>query len=150
MINSMLNHDVDLFQLVEALTNPEFYSKTRISNNGLKCVIPKPHNLYTIKDDNGKVIEWDMELVYTPFKKEDVKASVCDSILSVEIGSENIKKDPNLVYQGISNQYTKFAISLPENVDLEKISASLDEGMLKIKMPVKPEEKKVSRQIPLC
>ena len=107
------------------------------------------YNLYTVKSEDGKITEWKIELVYTPFKKEDISVNVSGGLLSVEIGTENKTKDKDFVYQGISNQYTKFSFSLSDKIDTDNITAKANDGILTITMPVKEIVPKPTRKIEL-
>lgn len=106
-------------------------------NRGLKKLISKPHNLMTRKDENGNIVSFSLEVVYTPFKKSDVKVKVFDNVLTVTCGSENNIKDPDMIYCGISNQSYTFSIPLTDNVDLEKITARAEDGILYLDLPIK-------------
>jgi HSP20 family molecular chaperone IbpA len=57
----------------------------------------------TRKDENGNIVSFSLEVVYTPFKKSDVKVKVFENVLTVTCGSENNVKDPDMIYCGISN-----------------------------------------------
>ena len=85
---------------------------------------------------------------YTPFKKSDVQVKVVDNSLSVRCGSENLEKDEDIDYCGISRQSYEFRLPLSETVDSRAISAKADDGMLYITLPAKKvEEKKEDAQI---
>lgn len=140
----------DIFNAMSIASDPRIMDANRVQNSGLKGLISKPHNLYTIKNKDGEVTEWKMEMVYTPFKKNDISVKITDNVLSVEIGTENKKEDMNLVYQGISNQYTKFSLMLSDKIDTENVSANADDGILTITMPVKKAVPQVARQISIC
>ena len=139
----------DMFNLLNIACDPKIMDTNKVQNTGLRGLISKPHNLYTVKDEKGDVSEWMMEMVYTPFKKSDISVKVTDNVLSVEIGTENKADDDTLVYQGISNQFTKFSLSLSDKIDTDKITAKADDGILKITMPVKKVIPQETRQITL-
>ena len=139
-MNELLFHDPfsNMFKEMEALMDFEFKRESR----GLKKWIKKPHNLITRKDENGKVIGFALEVVYTPFKKSDVKVEILDGILTVKCGSENKVKDEDMDYCGISHQSYEFSIPLSDTVDSKKISAKADDGILYINLPVKEIKEK--------
>lgn len=117
------------------------------SNIGFKKIISRPHDLTFMKDDKGNTIGQKLSLVYTPFKKDQIKVSVVDNTLSVSIGGEEkvekSEKDGEIIYKGISSQSTRFSLVLTDKVDKEKIKAKAEDGMLSIELPfVKEEEKK--------
>lgn len=134
----------DIFRMIDLMSHSS-ETPNRVSTSGLKGIISKPHNLYSIKDENGEIVEWQIDTVYTPFTKDDISATVSDGVLSVEIGGKNKEADPNLVYGGISNQYSKFAIRLADSIDFDNITTSAVDGILKIKLPVKKQPVAPSR-----
>lgn len=85
---------------------------------------------------------------YTPFKKSDVHVKVVDNSLSVRCGSENLEKDDDMDYCGISRQSYEFRLPLSETVDAKLITARAEDGMLYITLPAKKvEEKKEDTQV---
>lgn len=128
----------DIFRMIDLAYHSDD-TTNRIPTYGLKGIISKPHNLYSIKDENGEITEWQIDTVYTPFTKDDITATVSDGVLSVEIGNKNKEPDPNIQYCGISNQYSKFALRLSDKIDTDAITTSASDGILKIKMPVKKQ-----------
>ena len=122
------------------MLNP--FGERNISGSGLKTIIKRPHNLINVTDDNGEVVAQRLEVVTTPFKKDDVKVSVLDNILSVNCGSENIKDETfeNAIYRGISNQSYTFSLKLAPSIDQTKITAENSDGVLKINLPLKQKE----------
>jgi len=116
-------------------------SEQRLSNNGLRQIIKRPHNLYSIKDDKGNVIKNKLEVVTTPFKKSDVNVSILDGVLTVECGPSNhVDEDAeSMVWHGISSQSYKFSLKLSERIDQNKIEAKVEDGILTIDMPFYPD-----------
>lgn len=120
----------------------------KIENVGLKS-IPRPHNLVNIKNDDGKVVAQELRVVTTPFSKDDVKVKVCNNMLSVTCGSENIKVKDNeeYIFKGISSQTYSFTLSLTPAVDQQKITAENKDGVLKINLPLIVEDETNSKEI---
>ena len=125
-----------IWELMDALARP-FDDKRNIMNYGLKSVIKRPHNLINVKDKDGNVIGQRLEMVTTPFKKEDVKITVKDNVLTVKCGTENVKNEENedVVYRGISAQSHVFSLSLAPTIDQSLITAENKDGILKINLP---------------
>ena len=125
-----------IWELMDALARP-FDDKRNIMNYGLKSIIKRPHNLNNVKDKDGNVIGQRLEMVTTPFKKEDVKITVKDNILTVKCGTENVKSEENedVVYRGISAQSHTFSLSLAPTIDQSLITAENKDGVLKINLP---------------
>ncbi len=85
-------------------------------------------------------------------KKEDVDVSVDKNVLTISgkrESSEEVKEDD---YYRVESAYGKFSRSftLPENVDVEKIQASSEDGVLEIAIPkqevIKDSTKKIKIQ----
>lgn len=125
-----------IWELMDALARP-FDDKRNIMNYGLKSVIKRPHNLINVKDKDGNVVGQRLEMVTTPFKKEDVKITVKDNVLTVRCGTENVKNEENedVVYRGISAQSHTFSLSLAPTIDQSLITAENKDGILKINLP---------------
>jgi len=137
-----LFNDMDnMFNWMDAMFN---YQLPSIGNRGLKPIISRPHNLITKRDENGKVTGYAIEVVYTPFRKDEVKVEVEDHNLTVRCGAENKVKDDNMDYCGISYQSYKFTIPLANDIDENAIDAKAEDGILKIQLPVKKVEEKAT------
>lgn len=134
----------NMFKRMDAMMS---YPLSAIENRGLKSLIKRPHNLITKKDDNGNVIGHAVEVVYTPFKRDEVKVEVLDHVLTVKCGSENLAKDESMDYCGISRQSYEFSIPLAETIDCTAITAKAEDGVLYIDLPVKKIEEK--KNVPL-
>lgn len=107
MFNIMEIHD-PIWELMDVFSGHPF--KEKVANTGLRNCIGRPHNLINIKDDNGNVIAQKLMVVTTPFKKDEVKVSVLNNILTVKCGMENKadNKNEDTVYRGISQQMYEF------------------------------------------
>ena len=90
-----------MFGSIKAMMDEAFGNE--FQHRGLKQLISKPHNLITKKDKDGNVESFDLEVVYTPFKKSEVKVSVNDNVLTVTCGTDNKEKDEEMIYCGISH-----------------------------------------------
>lgn len=141
----------DMFRMADALTL--YPAKERsLENNGLKRLISRPHNIVNVTNKEGEPIAQRLEVVTTPFKKNEVKVSVDkNNMLTVECGTEKEIKDPlegtpmdeendNYVYKGISTQTYSFSIKLGDNVDKDAIKAKNDDGVLVVTLPFKKKE----------
>ena len=133
---------------IASMFNRSSKSLTRLEK-GLQC-INRPHNLYTWKDKDGNIVGNRLSVVTTPFKKDQVHVTIEDNILTVECGndSDEVKKDGEVeVYHGISSQSYRFQLRLSDKIDLTKVEATNEDGILDIKLPFKPEEKEESKKI---
>lgn len=131
-----------VWDIFDFLSRPQRIGEMKTKSSGLKDYIHRPHNLINIKDEDGKVIAQRLEVVTTPFNKNDVKVSITDNVLSVNCGNENIEKNDNedIIYQSLSYQSYSFAIKLSPSINQSKISAENNDGVLKITMPLKTIE----------
>lgn len=139
-MNNIYIHDpwAQLFGATMAMFDDAF--GTTFQNRGLKQLIHKPHNLLTKKDKNGNIESFSLEVVYTPFKKSDVKIEIKDNILTVHCGAENKEKDEEMIYCGISHQSYTFSLPLTKDVDITNIKAKAEDGILYITIPMKKPE----------
>lgn len=70
-------------------------------------------------------------------KKEDVKVSVDNGVLSLRGERKQEKEDKNKKFHRVERFYGSFtrSFTLPENVDETKIAASFKDGMLNLQIP---------------
>jgi HSP20 family molecular chaperone IbpA len=157
----------DMWQNMIALAEYPLNGKT-LKDIGLRKLISRPHNLINVKDKDGNVIAQKLEVVTTPFKKDDVKLSVKGNVLTIECGSMNVvqnaetpdsqdgievademkevTEDQELVstddyiYKGISTQSYTFSLKLGENIDKGAIKAKNQDGVLTVTLPYKKGE----------
>jgi len=85
MLTTILDEMDNMFKRVDALFN--YPRSSTFANQGLKTIIRRPHNLITKKDKDGNVESYSIEVVYTPFSKDEVKVEVLDRVLTVKCGS---------------------------------------------------------------
>lgn len=136
------------FNVANAMLSYPKEAAKRLANVGFRQ-IKRPHNLITLKDGDGNVTGYSIETVYTPFKKSDIDVTVDKGSLTVKCGSKSEEsgssKDKTMNHCSISYQSYEFTLPLMEDVDTGKISASAEDGMLRITIPLKkvvPEEEK--------
>ena len=149
-MNELMMHDqfmpfTNMFRNLEAMMDFDFGRESK----GLRKWLHRPHNLMTKKDKDGKIESYQIQIVYTPFKKDEVNVQILDNVLTVKCGAENKIKDEDMDYCGISHQSYEFSIPLSDSVDTAAIEAKAEDGMLYITLPVKKtsEDKKVPLQI---
>ena len=135
----------DMWQNMVALTEYPFNGKT-LKDIGLRKLITRPHNIVNVTDPKTKeVIEQRLEVVTTPFKKNQVQVQVADNTLTISCGDvEDVCKKPNeddpeeaYLYTGISSQYYTFSLKLSDKVDKSKIRAKNEDGILTVTLPFK-------------
>ncbi len=98
------------------------------------------------------VSESEAELVFTVelpgFEKDDVDISLENGLLTLS-GERKFDEDNRNAYRRVERWYGKFfrSFRIPTAVDAEKISASLKNGVLTLRLPKKAEAR--PRQIPV-
>jgi HSP20 family molecular chaperone IbpA len=140
----------DMWQNMLALTEYPFNNGKNLMNTGLRKLIGRPHNLVNVTDKDGNIIEQRLEVVTTPFKKEDVAVQVSGNTLTVKCGSEEDelkekgdeegKPVERYLYKGISEQYYTFSLKLSDKIDKAAIKAKNQDGVLTITLPYKKWE----------
>lgn len=131
----------DMWRSMDALMRYPF-EENPLATNGLKSLIRRPHNLVNVKDDDGNVIAQRLEVVTTPFAKDEVKVSVEGNVLTVACGETNKeeKTEDEYIYKGISSQSYTFQVRLGNSVDKTAIKAKNVDGVLTVMLPFKKKE----------
>ncbi|HQH40200.1 MAG TPA: Hsp20/alpha crystallin family protein [Bacteroidales bacterium] len=93
--------------------------------------------------------EYQMELSVPGFDKKDISLSVEDHVLAIK-GQHKKENQENSVYhrrEFAGGEFSRF-FELSDDIDTEKIEATHENGILKIRLPKKPEAvKKAPREI---
>lgn len=131
----------DMWRSMDALMRYPF-EENPLATNGLKSLIRRPHNLVNVKDDDGNVVAQRLEVVTTPFAKDEVKVSVEGNVLTVACGETNKeeKTEDEYIYKGISSQSYTFQVRLGNSVDKTAIKAKNVDGVLTVMLPFKKKE----------
>lgn len=97
------------------------------------------------EDDKEYVIEAELP----ELKKEDVKVSVQDNVLSISGERKSEKEEKNKRYHRVERQYGRFvrSFALPEDCDGSKVAAEYKDGVLKVRLPKSEKEKPKSVQV---
>ncbi len=82
-------------------------------------------------------------------KKEDLKITLQDNILTIEGEKKNVKKEEEREYFVTERNYGSFkrSFTLPEDIDSEKVNAKFENGVLSIILNKIEEEAPVERVI---
>ena len=90
-----------------------------------------------------------IELAAPGLKKDDFRVSVERDMLTISTETKNENLSEGRTYNRKEYSYSAFtrSFTLPESADIEKISASYNDGILKLELPKKEEAKVVARQI---
>ena len=138
----------DMWRSMAAMMQYPFNEEKTIEKAGLKSLIGRPHNIVDVTDKDGNTIAQRLEVVTTPFKKDEVKVSVKSNFLTVECASQEEEEDlaepeekENYIYKGISSKNYEFSVKLGEKIDQDNIQAKNQDGILTVTLPFKKEEK---------
>lgn len=93
--------------------------------------------------------EYLVEAALAGFKKEDIELSVEDKHLCIasKSSNENVVKNENegYVFKELSSKSFRRVIPFPKNIDEEKITATLENGFLTVKVPKASTHDKLKR-----
>lgn len=83
-------------------------------------------------------------------KKEEVKVEVTDDALVIQGERKREHKEDHKGYHRWERSYGQFyrSIALPEGAKTDQVKAELQDGLLKVSVPV-PQAEKKSRQVPI-
>ena len=104
---------------------------------------------YDVKRYDDKTV---VEFAVAGFKKSDIGIEVENGIISIRGQITSDKKDPaEFMRKGISKRNFEYSFSLSEWVDEDGINANVEDGILSVVIPNKPEaiEKKKKKEIPI-
>ena len=93
--------------------------------------------------------EYDIRAELPGVKKEDLDIDLNDNYLTIRATKSEEKHEDEKCYKKSEFRYGEFSRSvyLPQDVDIEKIDATLEHGVLKIKAPKVFKEKETIKKI---
>jgi HSP20 family protein len=88
------------------------------------------------QDDHEYLLKADLP----EMKKDDVRVTVEDGILSVSGERKSVKEDQKKKFHRIERSFGTFrrSFTLPENADSTKVTAEFRDGVLKVHLPTTP------------
>jgi HSP20 family protein len=97
------------------------------------------------EDDRGYLLKADLP----EMKKDDVKVTVEDGILSVSGERKGEKEDHKKKFHRIERSFGTFrrSFTLPEDADSTKVTAEFRDGVLKVHLPTTPVAKSKASQV---
>ena len=97
------------------------------------------------EDDQGYLLKADLPET----KKEDVKVTVEDGILSVSGERKSVKEDQKRKFHRIERSFGTFrrSFTLPEDTDSTKVTAEFRDGVLKVHLPTTAIERSKATQV---
>ena len=99
------------------------------------------------EDDHGYLLKADLP----EMKKDDVRVTVEDGVLSVSVERKTEKEDHKKKFHRIERCYGTFrrSFTLPEDADSTKVTAEFRDGVLKVHLPTTPVAKSKAIQVKL-
>jgi HSP20 family protein len=99
------------------------------------------------EDDRGYLLKADLP----EMKKDDVRVTVEDGILSVSGERKGEKEDPKRQFHRIERSFGNFrrSFTLPEDADSMKVTADFRDGVLKVHLPTtaRPKSKAIEVKV---
>jgi HSP20 family protein len=97
------------------------------------------------EDDHGYLLKADLP----EMKKEDVRVTVEDGILSVSGERKSEKEDQKRKFHRIERSFGNFrrSFTLPEDANGSKVTADFRDGVLKVHLPIMPIAKSKAIEI---
>ncbi|MDQ0965209.1 HSP20 family protein [Flavobacterium sp. W4I14] len=131
--SSLLPGFNDIF---ESVLGDTFFTDRRLSNVPAVNISESPDHYH-------------IELAAPGLKKDDFRVSIERDMLTISTETKNENLSEGRTYNRKEYSYSAFtrSFTLPESADIEKISASYNDGILKLELPKKEEAKVVARQI---
>jgi HSP20 family protein len=90
-----------------------------------------------------------LELAAPGLKKEDFKIELKGDLLSISTAHQSEQDAEGRTYNRKEYSYSAFqrTFTIPDGADADKIQAAYTDGVLRLELPKKEEQKTVSRQI---
>jgi HSP20 family protein len=84
-------------------------------------------------------------------KKEEVKVELTDDALVIQGERKREHKEDHEGYHRYESSYGQFyrSVPLPQGAKTDQVKAELQDGVLKVSVPVQQAEKKKSQQVPI-
>src|SRR6266496_3926448 len=97
------------------------------------------------EDDQGYLLKADLP----EMKKDDVRVTVEDGILSVSGERKSVKEDEKKKFHRIERSFGTFrrSFTLPEDADSTKVTAEFRDGVLKVHLPTAPVARSKATQV---
>ena len=102
-----------------------------------------PYNISYLKDEMGNPTFYRLDVALAGIGKDNVKLSVKDQHLLVEVDRPTktiLESEAVWLKNGISYRSAKLQFQLGKDVDIDNISSSYKDGILRVTIPVKRTE----------
>ena len=97
------------------------------------------------EDDHEYLLKADLP----EMKKDDVRVTVEDGVLSVSGERKSVKEDQKKKFHRIERSFGTFrrSFTLPEDADSTKVTAEFRDGVLKVHLPTTPTARSKANQV---
>lgn len=133
-----------IFRQLPALFNESWFDKV-FGDIDHAFDIPNavyPYNVVALKDKNGELTEYLIEVALAGVGKENIEVKVRDQKLLIDVSTSPTESDKKqtVLRKGISKRKGNLTFRLNEKVDAKKITSSYKDGLLTVTVPiVQPE-----------
>jgi HSP20 family molecular chaperone IbpA len=107
-----------------------------------------PCDIVEIHDSKGNVIANEFSYALAGYNKDNVNIEIDGKTLtiSVEKHNENEDKNKKYIHRGLTHKKQQWSYVLNNTVDVDKVNASMIDGILKVTVPITPKKeiKKIS------
>ncbi len=83
-------------------------------------------------------VGYDLEIPLPGFKKDEISLTIENNHLVLNAKKEEGSEEENVSDDQTSDKFNERIMELSQNIDQDKISANLEDGILKIRLPQKP------------
>jgi HSP20 family protein len=135
--------------LVTRGENPFYNLAKRFFDNDFDYYVPSLFESKGLSNVSENENEYLIEVSAPGFKKDDIKIEIQNDILRVYSNVENKKEEEKDGYFRREFYKSSFErnFSVPKDVNIEQISASMEDGILNVIIPKIKEEKKQNIEI---
>jgi HSP20 family protein len=139
-----LNNTRNIYPWINGIFDSFFNDSSTLQNFNAKIAKTRP-SVNIAENEQG----FEIEMAIPGFKKEDFKINLEQSLLTISLDKKEEKEVEGKHYNKREFHFEAFSRSftLPEIIDGEKISAEYTDGILKVLIAKKEEEKEKIRVI---
>lgn len=136
-----------VYRQLPALFNDSWFNSLFTSELDKAFDVPNaiyPYNVKTIKNKNGELTEYVVEVALAGIGKNNIDIKVRDGYLYISVTkeekTEECKDSCSYVKRGISTRKGQLSFLLNENANVKEIKSSYVDGLLRVTVPVTQPE----------
>lgn len=103
-----------------------------------------PCDIVAIKNEQGEIVQHEFTYALAGYDKDNVNIEVDDNRLTISISKseEKTEEDPNKTYihRGLTRRSQQWSYILDNKVDTDNIQAKMEDGLLKVVVPIHSEK----------